>query len=148
MAGEKLTDPDGDFVRGLDNAGRVTAAALAETLPEHVVPAELVSSSYFRCTETVVPLAERLELPIRCRDELGPAAPREAAMDLLLAVDDHTIVCTHREVITRVFDGLDCEKGAFWVVQRGQGKLWPATYVAPPAPLRPGDELVLTGATG
>jgi phosphohistidine phosphatase SixA len=132
LAGEKLADPDDDFVRGLDDTGRATAGALVHVLPEHVMPVELVSSPYFRCTETVQPLAEHLELPIKTRAELRPAAGREEVMELLLAAHDRTLVCTHGEVITRVFDGLSCEKGAAWILRRRAGVLEPVLYVHQP----------------
>lgn len=130
-AGVKLDDPSDDFMRGLDDTGRASAGAMAHVLPEHVVPVELVSSPYFRCTETVQPLSERLELPIRTRAELRPAATREEVMGLLLAANDRTLVCTHGEVIIRVFDGLTCEKGAAWILRRRAGMLEPVQYVYP-----------------
>ena len=133
LAGTKLADPELDFVRGLNAAGRATANGVPNLVFEYVRPSLLVSSPFARCVETMNPLAEGTLLPVFARDELTPAAPPGAFERLLLSVPDGAVLCTHGEVITRVFEGLECEKGAFWVVDRECGRLRPARYVAPTA---------------
>jgi len=59
----------------------------------------------------------------------------EAELDALLwGVPEHTVLCTHGEVLERLFEGeVACEKGGFWIVERRFGRLVPLRYVAPPA---------------
>jgi phosphohistidine phosphatase SixA len=62
----------------------------------------IVSSLLLRCVESVMPLA------------------------------DATLVCTHGEVIERLFDGsVQCEKGGTWLIDSGPGHMRAITYVPP-----------------
>jgi phosphohistidine phosphatase SixA len=133
LAGVKLADPGLDLVRGLDPSGEATAHVVSDLILEHVRPALLLSSPFVRCVDTLRPIAEAVGLPIRTRHGLTPTTPPGACERLLLSATDGAVVCTHGEVITRVFEGLDCEKGAFWVIHREHGRLHPAAYVEAPA---------------
>jgi 8-oxo-(d)GTP phosphatase len=65
------SDWDGpDDLRPLDGKGRRQAQRLAEVLPLFG-PVELLTARRTRCRETLEPLAERLDLPLRELPELG-----------------------------------------------------------------------------
>jgi len=82
---------------------------------------------------TVRALALERMLEIELRDELAPDAPAADASALLAELLDTALVCTHREVIERLFDGdVTCEKGAAWVVDRVAGRLDAVAYVPSP----------------
>ena len=90
-----------------------------------------MSSPYRRCTETVEPLADRLELTVRLQDELGTTASRDEVMSILLTAREHTLFCTHGEVITRTLPGITCEKGAVWILRRDASSFEPVLYLPP-----------------
>jgi len=131
LAGVKDPDPGRDAARGLDAEGRATARALPTVFAGDLPPTELLSSPFARCIETLVPLRERLGLPVVIRDGLRPDAPSADVKALLLEVSDGALLCTHGETIACAFDGLACEKGAFWIVRRREGTLEPLRYVPP-----------------
>jgi 8-oxo-dGTP diphosphatase len=134
LAGRKLGDPLRDHVRPLDRLGLATASAVPDTVLAHARPHRIVSSPLVRCIETVRPLAAMLDLDVEAHDALRVGADRPERDELLWTVPEHTVLCTHGEVIEQVFDGqVDCEKGGFWVVRRRAGRLVPLRYVAPPA---------------
>jgi phosphohistidine phosphatase SixA len=122
-----------DRARRLDRAGRADARELPHALDGHVVT-HVVSSPHARCVETVEAFAWSRNLRVEVRDELLPEAPVEATLALLAELPDTTLVCTHREVIARLFgDELTCEKGAMWLLERRGGELEPAAYLPPPS---------------
>lgn len=136
-AGHKLVDdPVRDVRRHLDTAGRSCANTLPDAVLERVLPTGLVSSPLVRCTETLAPLAARIGVRVRTHPALLPDASLRQAAALLTAIPEHTVACTHGEVISRLFGGLHCEKGAFLIVERDAGRLHPVRYVPPHAPLR------------
>jgi phosphohistidine phosphatase SixA len=131
LAGHKWANPVADVGRGLNRQGRDTAAGLPALLLAHVEPHALLSSPYRRCTETVAPVAERFGLAVERQDALLPDAGRAEATRLLLEAVEGAVLCTHGELITRVLGGLECEKGAFWVIGRRKGVIEPLLYVPP-----------------
>ena len=131
-AGPKRADAVRDIERPLDATGRATAIALPDVVLDRCTPSTIVSSPFLRCTQTVAPLARRLGLNVEERHELTPATSALACAALLRSVPDRAIVCTHGELIKRLFE-LECEKGAFWIVRRENGELRPVDYVAHPA---------------
>jgi phosphohistidine phosphatase SixA len=124
--------PSLDRARPLSQAGRADARALPEALAGYKVE-RIVSSPHVRCTETVEPLAEACGLGIECREALAPDAARRDVVRLLRALPTDSVLCTHREVIERLFDGeVVCEKGGAWLLAP-QGSAWvPAAYLPPP----------------
>jgi phosphohistidine phosphatase SixA len=134
-AGEKLGSPSLDRARGLDSEGRADARALPSVLVDYPIE-RVVSSSHRRCLETVRPLVEARGLPVERREELAPDALREDTKALLEELPENTLVCTHREVFERLFNGdLACEKGGTWVVERRGSRLVPTEYLPPPTRL-------------
>ncbi len=134
LAGRKLGEPLRDFVRPLDRRGRTTATALPDAVLAHARPRRIVSSPFVRCIETVRPLAATLELEVEEHDVLRVDADPAERDALLWTVPEHTVLCTHGEVLEQLFEGdVACEKGGFWVVRRRADRLVPLRYVAPPA---------------
>jgi phosphohistidine phosphatase SixA len=133
-AGEKIADTARDFDRGLDAAGEEIAARLSETVTTHLWPNEILSSPFRRCVQTVRPLATTLGLRIREDERLTPHRTRGRLHQTFVQLPADTVVCTHGEVIERLFDGaVTCAKGAFWIVERhDEGRLVPAFYVEAP----------------
>jgi phosphohistidine phosphatase SixA len=131
LAGEKLADPTKDFERGLDTDGEEIAGRLPELIPSFLRPAEIHSSPYRRCVETVLPLAAALGLHVHEDERLTPAASSSDMRGAFREVPADSVVCTHGEVIERLFDGaVTAAKGAFWIVERDRdGRLVPAQYV-------------------
>jgi phosphohistidine phosphatase SixA len=132
-AGERLSAAARDRARPLDRDGRAVAKLLPKEFAGHVVEG-IVSSPHTRCVDTVMPLARALGLEIDRREELEPDVPQGAALALLAELPAGVLVCTHREVIERLFQGeVTCEKGGTWLLER-HGRRWrPSAYLPPPA---------------
>lgn len=131
-AGRRLSSPSLDRARTLDRAGRADARRLPDGLAGYVLE-RIVTSPHVRCVETVRPLAEAAGLDIECREELARDASRRDALRLLRELPANSLLCTHREVIERLFDGeVTCEKGGAWLLER-RGRRWiPAAYLPRP----------------
>jgi 8-oxo-dGTP diphosphatase len=135
-AGGRLSTPTLDAARKLDGVGRRQAARLREHLADHAVD-RIVSSPLARCADTVAPLARELGLEVEIREELGPAATKRDALRLLRELSPGALVCTHRELFERLFDGeIECEKGALWIVERRGPRVTPVAYLPAPATRR------------
>ncbi len=132
-AGGRLSAASLDRARRLDRIGRADARGLLETLAGHTIE-RVVSSPHARCVESVGALARSRNLHVEIRDELLPDAPLEDIRALLDDLPDSALVCTHREVIERLFRGeLTCEKGGMWVLERRNGDHQPVAYLPPPS---------------
>lgn len=131
-AGKRLSSPSLDRARPLARAGRADARRLPEELAGYPL-GRVVTSPHARCVETVVPLAEARGLDIECREGLAPDASRRDVLRLLRGLPTDSILCTHREVIERLFDrDVHCEKGGAWLIER-RGRRWvPVAYLPPP----------------
>jgi phosphohistidine phosphatase SixA len=105
-------------------------------LPDVLAPYEitrLVSSPHRRCRESLRQLAAARGLEIEQRDELARDASAEKAKTVLAELPDTALVCTHREVIGRLFDDeIASEKGGTWLLERRGPRLVPVEYLAPP----------------
>jgi len=132
-AGRKLADRSKDFERGLDRKGREVALRLPRLIETHLHPEAIVSSPFPRCLQTVEPLAGDLDLPVVEDDHFTPGRSEQSVRQAFLDVPASSVVSTHGEVITRLFDDrVRCAKGAFWVVERRDGTLSPTLYVEAP----------------
>jgi 8-oxo-(d)GTP phosphatase len=93
-----------DDARPLDERGRAQAAAVAAVLPLYG-PRRVLSAPPLRCTQTVAPLAERLDVPVEQHDVLGEqvgSRDPEAVLRLLLglaAEPGATVACSQGGVI-------------------------------------------------
>ena len=134
-AGERLSSPDVDRFRPLDDAGRVVARQLVWSLADFEIT-RIASSPLARCVESVVPLAASRGLVVESHWELGPDVSLDDLLILLVDLPDTTVVCTHREVFELLL-GWEavCDKGAGWVLERNGAELVPTLYVPPPAPV-------------
>jgi 8-oxo-dGTP diphosphatase len=131
-AGQRLSSPDVDRFRRLDDAGRKVARQLVWAFADREIT-RIVSSSLARCVESVVPLAESRHLVIESRWELAPDVALDDLLTLLVDLPDTSLVCTHREVFEQLLGwDVTCEKGGAWVLERSGPELVPALYLAPP----------------
>lgn len=97
------------------------------------MPQLILSSPFQRCVQTVAPLAGVHGLEVVEDDGLIPDRSPRAIRKAFDRVGDACVVCTHGEVIARLFDErVKCAKGAFWVVERRDGELRPMRYVGVP----------------
>jgi phosphohistidine phosphatase SixA len=132
-AGERRPSATLDRARRLDRFGRADARELPEALAGHRIE-RVLSSPHARCVETVDALALRRNLKVEVHDSLLPDAPLEDVLVLLAELPDAALVCTHREVVGRLFGGeLTCEKGATWLLERRDGALEPVAYLPAPS---------------
>ena len=132
-AGERLALPGRDRARRLDRGGWAVARKLVNSLDAHPI-GRLVSSPHVRCMDTLAPLARARRLAVEARDELAPEATLESVRALLDELPDDAVVCTHREVVERLFgDELTCEKAGTWLLERHAGRQVPVAYLPPPA---------------
>ncbi len=132
-AGERLSSPDVDRFRRLDEAGRAMARQLIWSLAGREIT-RIVSSPLARCLESVVPLAESRHLVVESRWELEPDVSLDDLRTLLADLPDTTLVCTHREVLETLLGwDVTCDKGGAWVVERNGSELVPSLYLEPPA---------------
>ncbi len=138
-AGVRLSSPEIDRFRRLDDAGRMVARQLVWSLAAHEIT-RIVSSPLARCVESVVPIAESRHLSVETNWELEPDVPFDDLMTLLADLPDTSLVCTHREVFQLLLGwDVTCDKGAAWVLERRGHELAPTLYVEPPAAVRPGE---------
>ena len=132
-----------DESRPLTRAGKEQAEAIMELLVERPVPRTL-SSPYRRCVETMQPLAEKLGLPIETVVELAEGEPAWRVVELLAALPEDSVLCSHGDVIPAVIDALaargmavdgepDWRKGVTWVLERDGDEFVRAHALPPPA---------------
>jgi broad specificity phosphatase PhoE len=162
-AGKKSQWRGPDLARPLSAQGRAEADGLIERLGPHRVR-RVLSSPAERCLQTVRPLAGRRGLPVELSEALAVDGSAAGVQELLVdPAMREAVLCTHGEVIGKVFDrlcGLGLRlpdrarwpKGSTWAIDREGGHAWTATYLAPlshpaavsPSLLRwpPGDEEV------
>lgn len=132
-AGTRLSSPEIDRWRRLDEAGRLVARQLVWAYADREVT-RIVSSPLARCVESVVPLAESRRLVVEQRWELSPDVDLDDILTLLVDLPDSSVVCTHREVVEKLLGwDVTCEKGGAWMLERSGSELVPALYIAPPA---------------
>ncbi|MGH3078296.1 MAG: histidine phosphatase family protein [Gaiellaceae bacterium] len=131
-AGERARSASLDRARRLDWVGRSDARLLPEVLSSYAIE-RIVASPHARCVESVRALALDRGLEVELSEDLGPDAPLAATRALVAELPDAALVCTHREVIERLFDGLTCAKGGAWLLAARDGAWAPTAYLPPPA---------------
>ncbi|HSI97359.1 MAG TPA: histidine phosphatase family protein, partial [Gaiellaceae bacterium] len=131
-AGGRLSSRSLDHARRLDRVGRADARLLPEALSGYAIE-RVVASAHARCVETVRALALARGLRVELRDELAPDAALTDTLALLDELPDAALVCTHREIVERLFDGdVTCEKGAAWLLERSDAGWRPTAYLPSP----------------
>jgi 8-oxo-dGTP diphosphatase len=132
-----------DEARPLSKSGREQAQGIKRALAEWPIK-RILSSPYVRCIETVQPLATKLGLPVETTPLLVEGLDSRPAIELLASVPDHTVLCSHGDLIPTVIEALerrgmaiegepDWRKGATWVIERDGDEFMRASAVPPPA---------------
>jgi 8-oxo-dGTP diphosphatase len=136
-------DWDGpDTVRPLSAAGRREADGLLVRLRDYPI-GRILTSPADRCRQTVEPLASQRGLAIEVDDGLGTDGTAGHVLDLL--ADDAVaaaVLCTHGEVIGKVFEHLLAgglhlpdrprwPKGSTWVLDGSGATVSKASYLEP-----------------
>jgi phosphohistidine phosphatase SixA len=130
-AGKRNRAHPDDHKRPLDERGWPQAEGLVETLAEYPL-AQLVSSGFLRCTQTLEPLAATRGLPIEERRELQEGATRQETLALMVELGDQAVLCTHGDVLENLF-GERGQKGSTRVVELRNGEPVVLEYLPPPA---------------
>lgn len=140
-----------DLARPLSDLGQEQARALSELLSTFA-PARVISSVARRCQETVTPYAEKAGFAVtrepaftvdsRAKDHGGDdwTPTRDARLRITEVVRSRrpVIICAHRQNLSWMLaeaceiagapvpDGPPLQRGAFWVLQFGGGRLMSA----------------------
>jgi 8-oxo-dGTP diphosphatase len=133
LAGKRGTWSGPDSARPLDQAGRAQARALAPILA-HMAPELILSASARRCTQTIEPMAARLDMPIEVdsafdepkpgQDQADVAAGAAARLRELATGYESVAVCSQGKVIPPALarlSGLGSAKA--WATPKGTGWL-------------------------
>jgi broad specificity phosphatase PhoE len=141
-AGSKKNWQGSDQTRPLSAQGRKEALGLIEQLGDRPV-GRLLSSPAERCIQTLEPLADRVGHPVEQSEALGVDGTGPGVLELLTspALQD-AVLCTHGEVIGKVFDELQAAgieltdpprwpKGSIWLLEPGGGRSWKGSYLEP-----------------
>ncbi len=145
-AGSRQRRSGDDDLRPLDATGRAQAAALADMLTAFG-PTRVVAAPPVRCLQTVLPLAERLQLPVRVEPLLGehahardPAASARAVRRE--AVGPAGVACSQGGLIPDVLAALEhrgagprrppARKASVWVLAFDGDRALPAAYLSSP----------------
>jgi 8-oxo-dGTP diphosphatase len=141
-AGTKAKWEGPDVARPLSAQGRKEALGLIERLRSYPI-GRVLSSPTERCLQTVQPLADRLGCPVEPNEALGVDGTGAGVLELLAdPALEGAVLCTHGEIIGKVFDELQkagielsapprWPKGCTWVLQRVGGHGWKGTYLEP-----------------
>lgn len=143
-AGSRSAWHGDDLERPLSDKGRRQVEGLCRALAG-VPVAEVASSSYRRCIETVQPLAEVRGLEVRTTPVLAEGAGAQAAIEWLLArAEAGVIACSHGDLIPKVLrrlladgmgadEGAISQKGSVWVLDAEGGRFVRGHYLPPVA---------------
>jgi 8-oxo-dGTP diphosphatase len=143
QAGDRKDWDGDDRVRPLTAPGLAQARHLDERFAS--IPVALVlSSPYVRCMQTVEPLAHSHGLSVEPTKQLKEGKSFAGVLELLETVPDHTVLCSHGDVIPETIAALyrrgmeitsaeDWRKGSTWVIER-DGDTFPSALALPPPP--------------
>ena len=131
-----------DTERPLSANGKAQADALGRKLAKRAA-GRLLSSPYVRCVQTLEPLAHSLGTSVESDERLAEAQPFAPVIELLAALPDGSVLCSHGDVIPEVmaalerrgcrFDGEpDWRKATTWVLERDDGDIVSARCWPPP----------------
>jgi 8-oxo-dGTP diphosphatase len=132
-----------DELRPLTKNGREQAEGFVELLGHEPVP-RILSSPYVRCVQTVEPLARKLGLPVEAVGALAEAGPFEPVLGLLTGLPDHSVLCSHGDLIPDTLSALmrrgmvvdgepDFRKGSWWILDREDAAIVRGVPCPPPA---------------
>jgi 8-oxo-dGTP diphosphatase len=141
-AGTRGEWPEGDDLRPLSKRGGQQAEHVADLLDGCSVR-RLYSSPSRRCVQTLRPLADRLGLEVRERDELFEGSDPRDAITLMLKQGSHQpVFSTHGDLIPQIIRRLVAagmrtddenvsQKGSVWELEVKKGKVVAGRYHAP-----------------
>jgi phosphohistidine phosphatase SixA len=141
-AGSKGKWAGPDLARPLSDQGRAEARGLIQQLGDRSL-GRVLSSPAERCLQTVQPLAGRLGRLVEPSEALGVDGTGPGVLELLTdPALEGAVLCTHGEVIGKVFDELQLAgieltgplrspKGSTWILQLDGGQGWKGTYLEP-----------------
>jgi phosphohistidine phosphatase SixA len=141
-AGKRSQWASDDRLRPLSERGEREAEWLVGRLAGTPVR-RIVSSPFVRCVQTVEPLAAALGLEVEATDALAEHADPEAALELLLSLDqDQGVACSHGDLIPVLLRRLEADgmavdgplldqKGSVWLLETKKGKVRRGRYVPP-----------------
>jgi 8-oxo-dGTP diphosphatase len=141
-AGNKRQWQGPDSARPLSSQGRKESLGLIVQLGDRPL-GRVLSSPAERCLQTVQPLAGRAGLRVEPSEALGVDGTGLGVLELLASPAlDQAVLCTHGEVIGKVFDelqaaGIDLSdpprwpKGCTWILRRNRGHGWEGRYLEP-----------------
>jgi broad specificity phosphatase PhoE len=131
-----------DELRPQDDKGMVQADGLAAALADAGLT-HLYSSPSTRCTQTLQPLSDKIQLPVETNPALAEGAPATLSLALVQKhLGDTVAFCTHGDVIENVLGalvqrGMDADvgqstrKGGCWVIQTEGDHFTDGRYQAP-----------------
>ena len=134
-----------DDIRPLSTKGEKQAARMADVLAGRGIQ-RILSSPSLRCTQTVQPLARRLDLEIEATGSLAEGVEAGEVVALFRSLTaTNAALCTHGDVIPVLLDALaehdglvlpedyPCAKGSAWELEQDDsGRAVAAMYL--PAP--------------
>jgi phosphohistidine phosphatase SixA len=141
-AGNKKNWKGPDQARPLSAQGRMEALGLVEQLGNRPL-GRLLSSPAERCLQTIEPLADRLGHPVETSEALDVDGTGPGVLELLTSPGfKGAVLCTHGEVIGKVFDELQAAgielsdaprwpKGSTWMLELGGRRRWKGSYLEP-----------------
>jgi phosphohistidine phosphatase SixA len=132
-----------DEARPLSKSGREQAQGIKRLLAEWPA-SRILSSPFVRCMETVTPLATKLGLEVEPTPMLAEGHAVAEVLELLVALPDHAVLCSHGDLIPAVIEALarrgmvvdgepDWRKGATWVIERDGDEFVRASALPPPS---------------
>lgn len=141
-AGSRRDWADDDRLRPLSNKGWRQAEVIAQRLAGLGV-AELRTSPYLRCRQTLEPLGRAVDLEVLDEPALAEGGPFEAVLELLEHLPEGAVLCSHGDLIPdtiaalvrrgcRVDSEPDWRKGSIWVLERVDGAVESALVWPPP----------------
>lgn len=145
-AGDRSRWTGDDVLRPLSGKGRRQAVSLCERLLPLVgarSDAQLLSSTYLRCLQTLEPLAARLHSRVHVDDRLTEGGGFEGVLDMISSIPDGSVMCSHGDIIPDVITALerratdittepDWRKGSVWVLERTGERIATASVWPPP----------------
>lgn len=145
-AGDRSSWPSDDALRPLSGKGRRQAIAITDRLFELIATqgdAQLISSPYIRCMQTLQPLAARLYSSVTPDPRLAEGVDCEGALELIATLPHGSVLCSHGDLIPELMAALqrrhtaiigepDWRKGTVWVLARRNSDIIEASVWPPP----------------
>jgi 8-oxo-dGTP diphosphatase len=138
-AGDRSSWDGDDTVRPLSGKGRRQAVAISDRLFDLIAAhpdAQLVSSPYIRCMQTLEPLAARLHSQVIPEPRLAEGYDREGALQLIATLPNGDVIPDVMAALQRrraeIIGDPDWRKGTVWVLAREDGEVTEAAVWAPP----------------